>query len=200
MDWGDKNYDESAKHQIQLMRSHLEDLLAHLGEDPTREGLLDTPDRILKSWKELYAGYEQDPAQILSRVFEETDGYDQIVILRDIPYWSTCEHHMLTFAGYAHVGYLSKDKVVGISKLARLVDCYARRMQIQERMTKQIADAIMQYLEPHGCGVVITGTHFCMTARGVNKAGVSMVTSAMEGVFKSNQGGIKDEFLHLIKV
>lgn len=192
--------EEELQLQYNLMRSHIRELLAYMGENPEREGLLDTPDRILKSWKELYAGYSRDPAEILSKIFSETDGYDQIVLLRNIPFYSACEHHALIYAGCAHIGYLPKAKVVGISKLARLLDCFARRMQIQERMTMQIAQSIMKYLDPLGCAVVVIGTHYCMTARGVNKSGATMVTAAMEGVFKYNEGGIKDEFYQLIKI
>ena len=182
------------------MRSALRQMLLFIGEDPDREGLLDTPNRIIKSWDELYAGYQQSPEEILSKRFSETDGYDQLVLLKNIGFFSNCEHHNLAFIGVAHVGYLPGDTVVGISKLARLVDCHARRMQIQERMTKSIANDIMKYLKPRGAAVVIDGQHLCMQARGVKKIGTSMVTSAMEGVFKNNEGGSKDEFLTLINM
>ena len=186
------------KPSIEDMREALRGILAFIGEDPMREGLLETPDRIIKSWKELYAGYKQSPEEILSKRFSETDGYDQLVLLKNVGFFSNCEHHNLSFIGVAHVGYLPGDCVVGISKLARLVDCHARRMQIQERMTKSIADDIMAHLKPRGVAVVVEGQHLCMQARGIKKIGSIMVTSAMEGVFKNNEGGCKDEFLTLI--
>lgn len=184
----------------QELFEHLRAVLVALGEDPDREGLLDTPSRIIKSWNELYAGYNDDPATILSKSFQETEGYDQIVLLKDIPFFSTCEHHMLAFTGFAHVGYLVTEKAVGISKLARLVDCHARRLQIQERMTRGIALDIMAHLQPAGVGVVVVGQHLCMQARGVKKAGAVMVTSAMEGSFKHNEGGCKDEFYQMVNL
>jgi GTP cyclohydrolase I len=175
----------------------LHSMMLFIGEDPDREGLAETPARIIKSWQELYAGYRQSPKEILAKCFSETDGYDQLVLLKNIGFFSNCEHHNLAFIGVAHVGYMPLDSVVGISKLARLVDCHARRMQIQERMTKSIADDIMAYLKPRGAAVVVEGQHLCMQARGVKKIGTSMVTSAMEGIFKNNLGGCKDEFLTL---
>jgi len=182
------------------MREALRKMLAFIGEDPDREGLLETPDRIIKSWGELYAGYKQSPEEILSKTFSESEGYDQIILLRNIKFTSFCEHHKLPFMGAAHVGYLAGDRVVGISKLARLVQCFAKRMQIQERMTRQIALSIMEYLKPKGCGVIITGHHLCMSARGIKSVGAEMVTSAMEGVFKDNSGGCKSEFFKMIEV
>lgn len=185
---------------VDEMRQALTLMLRYMGEDPEREGLLETPDRIIKSWTELYAGYKQSPEEILSKRFSETDGYDQLVLLKNIGFFSMCEHHNLSFIGVAHVGYLPGDCVVGISKLARLVDCHARRMQIQERMTKSIADDVMKHLAPRGVAVVVEGQHLCMQARGIKKIGSSMVTSAMEGVFKNNEGGCKDEFLTLVNM
>ncbi len=185
---------------IDDIREALESILLFIGEDPSRDGLLETPDRIIKSWGELYSGYKQSPEEILSKCFDEIDGYDQMVILKNIGFFSMCEHHNLSFIGVAHVGYLLENKVVGISKLARLVDCHARRMQIQERMTKCIADDIMRYLKPKGAAVVVEGQHLCMQARGIKKIGSSMITSAMEGVFKNNEGGSKDEFLTLVSM
>ena len=185
---------------VDKMRLTLKDIMAFLGEDPEREGLLETPDRIIKSWKELYSGYNEAPAEILSKTFSESEGYDQIVLLRDIKFTSFCEHHNLPFMGTAHVGYLADNRVVGISKLARLVQCFAKRMQIQERMTRQIALSIMENLEPKGCGVIIDGHHLCMSARGIKSVGARMVTSAMEGTFKHNEGGCKDEFFKMIKM
>jgi len=183
---------------IEDVRNGLRDVLAFIGEDPGREGLLETPDRIIRSWSELYAGYDQSPEEILSKRFTETDGYDQMVLLKNIGFFSNCEHHQLPFIGVVHIGYLPGKCVVGISKLARLAECHARRMQIQERMTKSIADDIMKYLKPKGAAVVVEGQHLCMQSRGVKKIGAVMVTSAMEGIFKDNEGGCKDEFLTLI--
>jgi GTP cyclohydrolase IA len=172
-------------------------VLRYIGEDPDREGLLDTPKRVVKSWKELYAGYNQDPKDILKVTFGDVDGYDEMVLLKNIPFNSTCEHHMLPITGVAHVAYLPKDRVVGLSKLARIVELYGRRLQIQERMTKEIAGSLMTHLEPHGVGVVIDAVHGCMTCRGINKTGSSMVTSALLGDFKKPE--TRKEFLNLIK-
>jgi GTP cyclohydrolase I len=188
------------KLSVEDVRDHLRSILIYIGEDPDREGLLETPERIIRSWKELYAGYGQSPEEILSKRFSETDGYDQMILLKDIGFFSVCEHHTLSFIGVAHVGYLPRDKVVGISKIARLVDCHARRLQIQERMTRSIATDIMKYVEPRGVAVVVEGQHLCMQARGVQKIGATMITSAMEGIFKDIRGGIKDEFLTLLAI
>jgi GTP cyclohydrolase I len=166
------------------VRLALRELLRAIGEDPDREGLRDTPDRVIRSWAELYAGYDEDPGAILSTTFEEVTGYDELVLLRDIPFHSTCEHHMLPFSGVAHVAYWPQGRVVGLSKLARVVDCFARRLQIQERMTRQVALALMAHLKPLGCGVVIEAAHGCMVCRGVRKEGARMVTSTFEGILK----------------
>jgi GTP cyclohydrolase I len=178
-------------------RQALREMLIALGENPDREGLQDTPDRVIRSWSEIYAGYGQDPAEILARTFEDVNGYDEMILLKDIPFHSTCEHHMLPFEGKAHVAYLPKDRVVGLSKLARLVDCFARRLQIQERMTREIARALMAHLQPEGCGVVIEATHGCMVCRGVKKEGARMVTSALEGEFRNT--ATRAEFMSLIQ-
>ena len=172
-------------------------LLRWAGDDPTREGLLDTPKRVVKAYQEFFQGYDQDPHEILSRTFEEVAGYDEMVVLRDIPFESHCEHHMAAIIGRAHVGYLPKNKVVGISKLARVVETYAKRLQVQEKMTAQIADCIQDVLEPHGVGVIIQATHQCMTTRGVHKHGVSMVTSRMVGSFRKDEKTRK-EFLSVV--
>ncbi|WP_425405238.1 GTP cyclohydrolase I FolE [Hwanghaeella sp.] len=172
-------------------------LLAYAGDDPDREGLLETPDRVVRSWDEFFAGYFEDPVEILSRTFEETDGYDEMVILRDIPFNSHCEHHIRPIIGHAHIAYLPNKRVVGISKLARILEVYAKRLQIQEKMTAQIANAINDVLAPKGVGVVIEATHECMTTRGVNKQGVSMVTSTLLGTFKQDPR-TRSEFLRLI--
>ncbi|MBS0965386.1 GTP cyclohydrolase I FolE [Acetobacter okinawensis] len=161
-------------------------LLRWAGDDPTREGLLDTPARVARAYTDFFSGYEIDPANLLRRTFSEVDGYDEIVLLRDIRFESHCEHHLAPIIGRAHVAYLPRQRVVGISKLARVVDAYARRLQIQERMTAQIANTINDELEPHGVAVILESAHECMTTRGVHKPGVSMVTSTMLGVFRDN--------------
>ncbi len=161
-------------------------LLRLAGEDPDREGLRDTPKRVVNAYKELFAGYQVDPVALLERTFEEVQGYDEIVLLRDIRLESYCEHHMVPIIGRCHVAYLPRDRVVGISKLARLVDAFSKRLQIQERLTVQIADTIDQVLRPLGVAVVIEAGHQCMSTRGVHKPGVSMVTSRMLGAFRDN--------------
>ncbi|MDE2319596.1 MAG: GTP cyclohydrolase I FolE [Rhodospirillales bacterium] len=161
-------------------------LLLWAGEDVSREGLRDTPKRVVKSYEEFFKGYDEDPTEILSRTFEETDGYDEIVLLRDIRLESHCEHHMVPITGKAHVAYLPGTRVVGISKLARVVDAYAKRFQIQEKLTAQIANTIQEVLQPRGVAVVIEANHQCISTRGVHKPGVSMVTSHMLGEFREN--------------
>ena len=161
-------------------------LLRLAGDDPEREGLRDTPKRVVKAYKELFSGYQVDPVALLERTFKEVDGYDEIVLLRDIRLESYCEHHMVPIIGRCHVAYLPRDRVVGISKLARLVDAFSKRLQIQERLTAQIADTINEVLQPRGVGVVIEAGHQCMSTRGVHKPGVSMVTSRMLGAFRDD--------------
>ncbi len=161
-------------------------LLRWAGDDPGREGLIDTPARVARAYEEFFVGYGVDPVALLERTFEETDGYDEIVLLRDIRLESTCEHHMAPIIGRAHVAYLPHRRVVGISKLARVVDAYAKRLQIQEKLTAQIANTIQQVLEPRGVAVVIEAAHQCMTTRGVHKPGVTMVTSRMLGAFRDD--------------
>ena len=168
-------------------------LLQHIGEDPTREGLLETPRRVTKAWRELTAGYRDDPSEILSKTFDVT--CDEMVVVRHMPFTSCCEHHMLPFLGHVTIGYVPTDRVVGLSKLARLVDCYSKRLQVQERMTSQIADAIMEYLAPLGVGVVVTATHTCMSMRGVKKDGET-VTSALRGVLRVD-GRARSELMSL---
>ena len=172
-------------------------LLRWAGDDPTREGLRDTPKRVVKSYKELFSGYAVDPVSLLERTFEEVEGYDEIVLLRDIRLESYCEHHMVPIIGRCHVAYLPNRRVVGISKLARVVDAYAKRLQIQEKLTVQIAGTIDQVLQPLGVGVVIEAGHQCMTTRGVHKPGVSMVTSRMLGAFR-NDFATRRELLSMI--
>ena len=172
-------------------------LISWAGDDPTREGLIETPKRVVKSYEEFYDGYGQDPAEILSKVFEEIEGYDEIVLVKDILLESHCEHHMVPILGKAHVAYLPDKRVVGLSKLARVVDLYARRLQTQETMTAQIADTINDVLKPKGVAVVIDAEHQCMSSRGVAKKGTSTVTSRMLGVFRDNQKS-RMEFMNLI--
>jgi GTP cyclohydrolase IA len=161
-------------------------LIRWAGDDPEREGLLGTPDRIVRSYREFFSGYDEDPIALLQRTFEETDGYDEIVMLKDIRFESHCEHHIAPIIGKVHLGYLPSNRVVGISKLARLVDVYAKRLQIQEKMTAQIANTLDEVLQPRGVAVVIEAAHQCMTTRGVHKPGVTMVTSRMLGVFRND--------------
>ena len=172
-------------------------LLRWAGDDPDREGLLDTPARVVRSYEEYFSGYGEDPAELLARSFEETDGYDEMVVLRDIRLVSHCEHHMVPIIGRAHIGYLPSGRVVGISKLARVMDLYAKRLQIQEKLTAQIANTIEEVLRPKGVAVVIEAAHQCMTTRGVGKSGVTMVTSRMLGDFRTIPTTRK-EFLSMI--
>ena len=173
-------------------------LIRWTGDDPDREGLKGTPDRVVRAYEEFYSGYEADPVEILSRTFEETDGYDEMVVLRDIRLESNCEHHMVPILGKAHVAYLPERRVVGISKLARVVEIYSRRLQIQEKLTSQIANCINDVLHPKGVAVVIEAAHQCMTTRGVHKTGVSMVTSRMLGAFRDDPS-TRREFLSMIQ-
>lgn len=172
-------------------------LLRWAGDDPAREGLTETPRRVVEAYRDWFSGYAVDPRAYLRRTFEEIAGYDEMVVLRDIEFESHCEHHMAPIIGRAHVGYLPTDKVVGISKLARVVETYARRFQVQEKLTAQIAHCIEGVLKPRGVGVVIDATHQCMTTRGVHKSGVSMVTSQMLGSFREDPS-TRSEFLRLI--
>lgn len=172
-------------------------LLRWAGDDPEREGLRETPERVVRAYEEFFSGYDADPADILRRTFEETDGYDEMVLLRDIRLESHCEHHMVPIIGKAHVAYLPDHRVVGISKLARVVEVYARRLQIQEKLTVQIATTINEVLQPKGVAVVIEAAHECMTTRGVHKPGVTMVTSHMLGAFRTDPT-TRREFLNLI--
>ena len=172
-------------------------LLRWAGDDPSREGLVDTPARVAKAFEEWFSGYGQDPEEYLTRTFEEIHGYDDMVILRDIRFESHCEHHLAPIIGRVHVGYLPTNRVVGISKLARVVEAYARRLQVQEKMNAQIANTIQKVLKPKGVAVVIEAAHQCMTTRGVHKTGVTMVTSTMLGAFRDNSD-TRREFLNII--
>jgi GTP cyclohydrolase I len=172
-------------------------LLRWAGDDPSREGLLETPARVARAFDEFFAGYAIDPAQLLARTFEEVDGYDEMVLLRDIRFESYCEHHMVPIVGKVHIAYLPRHRVVGISKLARVIEVFAKRLQIQEKMTAQIANTIEEVLQPDGVAVVIEGEHQCMTTRGVHKPGVGMITSRMLGAFRTNPS-TRQEFLSLI--
>ena len=172
-------------------------LLRWAGDDPSREGLLETPARVAKAFEDWFSGYDQDPEEYLTRTFEEIEGYDDMVILRDIRFESHCEHHLAPIIGRVHVGYLPTRRVVGISKLARVVEAYARRLQVQEKMNAQIANTIQKVLQPKGVAVVIEAAHQCMTTRGVHKPGVTMVTSTMLGAFRDNSD-TRREFLNII--
>ena len=172
-------------------------LLLWAGDDPRREGLVDTPQRVASAYEDWFSGYKQDPVLYLKRTFEEVDGYDEMIVLRDIAFESHCEHHMAPIIGNAHVGYLPHNKVVGISKLARVVEAFARRFQVQEKMTAQIANCIEDVLKPKGVGVVIEAVHQCMTTRGIHKSEVSMVTSQMLGSFRKD-ARTRSEFLRMI--
>ena len=172
-------------------------LIAWTGDDPNREGLLDTPARVADAFEEYFSGYRQDPVDVLSRTFEETGGYDDLVMLRDIRVESYCEHHMVPIIGRVHIGYLPDKRVVGISKLARVVDAFAKRLQIQEKLTAQIANTLNEVLQPRGVAVVMEAAHQCMTTRGVHKSGVDMVTSRMLGAFRDN-GETRREFMTMI--
>jgi len=187
---------ESKSYDIETAQQLLQQLIVAIGEDPNREGLLDTPRRMAAMYEELFDGLRQDPVAVLSVGFEE--GHDEMVILREIPFYSMCEHHFMPFHGEAHVGYLPDGRIVGLSKIARAVDIFARRPQVQERLTGQIADCIEEVLGAKGVGVVIEAEHLCMTARGVRKPGSKMVTSAMRGKFR-NDSNTRHEFLELIR-
>ncbi len=172
-------------------------LLLWAGEDTRREGLLDTPKRVASAYEDWFSGYKMDPVNFLARTFEEVEGYDEMIVLRDIEFESHCEHHMAPIIGHAHVGYLPRNKVVGISKLARVVEAFARRFQVQEKMTAQIANCISEVLNPKGVGVVVEAKHQCMTTRGIHKTNVSMVTSTMLGTFRKD-ARTRAEFLQMI--
>ena len=192
---------EDSRHDVtrQQAEDAVRTLLRWAGDDPTREGLLDTPKRVAKAYGDWFSGYATDPEDYLKRTFEEVAGYDEMIVLRDISYESHCEHHMAPIIGKVHIGYLPDGAVVGISKLARVVEAYARRFQVQEKMTAQIAGCIQRALQPRGVGVVVVGAHECMTTRGIHKRGVSMVTSKMLGSFRDD-ARTRAEFLNFIDI
>jgi len=192
-----KNPEQEDRPSREQAEEAVRTLLRWAGDDPRREGLLDTPSRVVRSYEEFFSGYAEDPMEILKRTFEEVEGYDEMVILRDIRFESHCEHHIAPIIGKAHVGYLPNRRVVGISKLARIVDIYAHRLQIQEKLTAQIANTLQDVLEPKGVAVVVDAAHQCMTTRGVHKSDVTMVTSRMLGLFRTNPS-TRREFLAII--
>lgn len=173
-------------------------LIRWAGDNPDREGLIGTPNRVARAYQEFFAGYVEDPVEMLQRTFEETDGYDEMVLLKDIRLESHCEHHMVPIIGKAHIAYLPGSRVVGISKLARVMEIYAKRLQIQEKLTAQVANTLFEVLQPRGVAVVIEAAHQCMTTRGVKKSGVTMVTSRMLGGFRTNTD-LRNEFLSMIR-
>ena len=181
---------------LKNISEHIKAILSELGENSSREGLLETPERVAKSFEKLYGGYHEDPKKVIT-VFEN-EGYDEMIIAKDIEFYSMCEHHMLPFFGKAHVGYIPEKKIIGLSKMPRLVEVFARRLQNQERLTKQIAETLDEVLQPKGVGVVIEASHFCMMARGVEKQSCKMVTSSFNGLFKKDEK-TRAEFLNLIK-
>ena len=196
-DQSDERNAVTAKPTREEAESAVRTLLRWAGDDPDREGLLGTPERVVRAYEEWFAGYGEDPVAILERTFEETAGYDEMVVLRDIRFESHCEHHVAPIIGVAHCAYLPNKRVVGISKIARVIEIYAKRLQIQKKMTAQIANAIQNVLRPRGVAVVVRATHQCMTTRGIHKPGVSMVTSRMLGAFRTNES-TRREFLSMI--
>jgi GTP cyclohydrolase I len=189
--------DKPAKPSREEAEAAIRTMLRWAGDDPDREGLRETPERVVKAFEEWFSGYRQDPEAYMRRTFEEVEGYDNMIVLKDIRFESHCEHHLAPIIGRAHVGYLPTHRVVGISKLARVVEAYARRLQVQEKMNAQIANTIQHVLQPRGVAVVIEATHQCMTTRGVHKTGVAMVTSTMLGDFRTNEI-TRGEFLSVI--
>jgi len=192
-DWIEFPYEDTSSDIAGTITRQLE----YIGEDPTREGLIETPRRVLRSWEKLCGGYKEDPKVILSTVFNQK--YDEMVLLKDIEMYSTCEHHMLPFHGKCHIAYIPNGKVVGISKLARLMECFSRRLQIQERLCNQVVDSMEEFLKPKGCACIMEAQHFCMTSRGVQKQNSIMTTSALRGVFLEKNSQARSELLQLIR-
>jgi GTP cyclohydrolase I len=190
--------DLHARPSMQEAEEAVRVLIRWAGDNPAREGLLDTPARVVRSYKEFFAGYQADPRELLMRTFSEVDGYDEMIVLKNIRFESYCEHHMVPIIGRAHVAYLPEHRVVGISKLARLVDAFAKRLQIQEKMTVQIADTLNEVLQPKGVAVMLEAAHQCMSTRGVHKAGTDMVTSRMLGSFRTDSS-TRREFLSIVR-
>ena len=190
--------DLHARPSMQEAEEAVRVLIRWAGDNPAREGLLDTPARVARSYKEFFAGYQADPRELLMRTFSEVDGYDEMIVLKNIRFESYCEHHMVPIIGRAHVAYLPEHRVVGISKLARLVDAFAKRLQIQEKMTVQIADTLNEVLQPKGVAVMLEAAHQCMSTRGVHKAGTDMVTSRMLGSFRTDPS-TRREFLSIVR-
>jgi GTP cyclohydrolase I len=189
--------ESTSKPNREEAESAVRTLIRWAGDDPDREGLRDTPGRVVRAYEEFFAGYGQDPREILARTFTEVEGYDEMIVMNDIRFESHCEHHMVPIIGKVHIGYLPDKRVIGISKLARLVEVYARRLQVQEKMTVQIADTLQEVLQPKGVAVVIEASHQCMTTRGVHKPGVGLVTSRMAGAFRDDPS-TRREFLAVI--
>jgi len=183
-----------AKKMITTKESHIKNLLISIGEDPDREGLKDTPKRVVKSWETLFGGYKQNPKDILNTTFNED--YKSMIICDNIDFYSTCEHHLLPFYGKCHIGYIPHKKIIGLSKMPRLVEVFSRRLQVQERLTEQIANSLMKFLDPLGVGVIIQAKHFCMMSRGVQKQNSSMITSSVRGIFQELH--VKQEFNRLL--
>jgi len=189
---------ETINSGTEIIENQIKGMIKHIGDNPEREGLIDTPMRVLKMWKEIYSGYGKNVDELFT-VFSNEEHYDEMIILKDIDFFSTCEHHMLPFFGKVHIGYIPKEKIIGLSKLARIVEIYSRRLQIQERMTHEIADIINKKLQPIGVGVIVEGQHFCVASRGIKKINSMMVTSALFGQMKDDQNA-RQEFLKLIGV
>ena len=185
------------KPTLEEVKEAVKTLIKWAGDDPDREGLIETPDRVIKAYENFFAGYNNDPREILSKEFQEVDGYDEMIVLKDIRLESHCEHHLVPFIGTAHIGYIPKNKVVGLSKLARVVEVFSKRLQIQEKLTAQIANSIDEVLQPKGVGVIIEASHLCISTRGIHKTDSRMVTSRMLGIFRNNSD-TRREFLNII--
>ncbi len=194
-----KNFTENNRPTKEEAMKAVQTLIAWAGDNPEREGLIDTPKRVVEAYEEFFSGYDQDPKKILNKTFEEVENYDDIVLLKGMRYESHCEHHMVPFIGTAHIAYIPDKKVVGISKIARLLDIYAKRLQTQETMTSQIAQSLEDSLKPLGVAVLIEGEHQCMTTRGIHKPGTTTVTKKMTGLFKDNHR-LENRFFRMIKI
>lgn len=187
---------EALNTNAETIEDKIKSIISFIGDNPEREGLKETPDRIIRSWKEIFRGYNQNPEEVIKTFVEGS--CDEMVILKDIDFFSMCEHHFLPFYGKIHIGYIPNGKVIGVSKLARLVEVYSRRLQIQERMTTQIADIIEKYLNPQGVMVVCKAQHFCIVSRGIKKVNTQMITSAIRGVFKEKNNNARQEFMEML--